>query len=297
MSAASAARARGLPRARPDQRHRVEAVHAGAGPRGGGLARAGGEPGVGEDVGHDAVLAGVRRQPGLLPRRPGRAQELDERDVVDGEQRLVGLRAGGELRMAGGGQGGPDRLRARGDLGGGRAHADPDLGAWIVPRLLLAPDDRDHERAILNGAGPPYVRLLRSPLGSRRVSGPPAQRGPRLRDRGVRIGRLEPGCARRHHRRPGGAGGPRHRVARRAAGRAHGRDGDRARRRPRGLPAARGRRRAQRRGGDDRLRDRVGVADDRDARLPDLDDGRRPGLRRRRLRGDRERPGWSPTRW
>ena len=52
------------------------------------------EAGVGEDVGHDAVLAGVLRQPCGLPRVPGRAEEADEGGVVDREQRLVRLLGG-----------------------------------------------------------------------------------------------------------------------------------------------------------------------------------------------------------
>ena len=102
MSAASARRARRLPRAGPDQRHRVEAVHAGARPGRGGLAGRGGQPGVGEDVGDDAVLAGVLRQPGRLPRLPGRARNSTSAASWTVSSASSGCVARGQLRVAGG---------------------------------------------------------------------------------------------------------------------------------------------------------------------------------------------------
>ena len=97
---------------------------------------------MGEEVGDDAVLAGVHVQAGLTPAVPGSAEVIEQRAVVDGEERFalafVGLdewRPGGHQRL-------PDQLGAFGNLGARGADADPDLAAGPVQAMPVAPDDR-----------------------------------------------------------------------------------------------------------------------------------------------------------
>ena len=121
---------------------------------------------------------------------------------------------------------------------------------------------------------------LHAPGRVRAMSDAPAPRGPRLRELGLRIGTLEPGPENAITDVAGVRGRTRHRLARRARRprcRAHRRDRDPARARRGALPRAGPGRRggAQRGGRDDRLRRGLGVGADRDAGLPDLDDGGR----------------------
>jgi hypothetical protein len=139
--------ARRLVRARPDERHRVVGEVAGPRPR---CLRDGGrevrrQAGVREDVGDDAVLARIGRQPGRVPCLPGAAQVVEERRIMDGEDVVVGVRLGGDERRVAGAQRIPDRLRAPRHLGAGRAHADPHLSAGFVQAMPVAPDDRQRE--------------------------------------------------------------------------------------------------------------------------------------------------------
>ena len=91
-------RPRGLPRARADQRHRVVGERARAGADRGGDAPRGLQPGVREQVGHDAVL--VARQAGGVPVLPGVREVVEQRRVVHGERGRVGLLARADERRA-----------------------------------------------------------------------------------------------------------------------------------------------------------------------------------------------------
>ncbi len=138
-------------------------------------------------------------------------------------------------------------------------------------------------------AGYPLARGLRP---ARAPRPPPARQRPADR-------RSRGGHAQRDHRRPGGRGRARHGLARRAgaAGRARRSRAPasprRARPARRAVPEARARglRRPERGGRAHRFPPGLGVGPDRDAGLPDLDDGRRSGLRRGGRRSGRGRRG------
>ena len=134
----------GLPRARPDERHRVVGELPGPGARGRG---GDGGPAVREEVRlreqvrDDPVLAGVGRQPGRLPLLPRAGQVAGERRVMDAVERRVGLLPRADHAGARGGERRADALRAGGQLRARRADADPYLAARLVQPVAIAPDD------------------------------------------------------------------------------------------------------------------------------------------------------------
>ncbi len=130
-----------LPGPGADQRHRVVGEVAGA--RGGRGRRSrrlrGHHPGVGKHVGHDPVLARVRRKARAPPLLPRRLQVGEQIGVVDLEQRLIGVGRGRHEPGAHPFQRLADRVRARRELGPGRPHAHPDLASRIVQPVAVAP--------------------------------------------------------------------------------------------------------------------------------------------------------------
>ena len=203
---------------------------------------------MGEHVGHDAVLPGVRVSPAASHSSPraGRGTRAASGSwTASSAVVAVGLRVD-EARAR--------RRRAR---PGSRRRARAARCRGCAPRPrprrpargvgAVAPDDRHREA--------PRARAY--PRGRVRRWTPPAA----CATLGLRIGELEPGPANAiadvagRRRRPRHRGARRARSARRARRRAHGRDRDRAgRARDAALAAAgRGRRRAQRRGGAHRL--------------------------------------------
>ena len=90
-----------------------------------------------EEVGHDAVLAGVVVQARRQPLLPGAGQVVEQLAVVDAEQRLVGVLGRRDQLGAGRQQGRADQLGPLRQLGSRRADADPDLSGRPVQGVAL----------------------------------------------------------------------------------------------------------------------------------------------------------------
>ena len=107
---------------------------------------AGEQPGVREEVGNDAVLAGIVGVPGGLPEAPRLSEVGDEPLVVDGMERRIVVRLGLDDRCTRLHERLANRERALGALVPRVGKADPDLAARLVEQAVVAPHDRKRER-------------------------------------------------------------------------------------------------------------------------------------------------------
>ena len=184
-------------------------------------------PGWAKTYGTTRSCPGSRGSPARLPVAPRAREVVEQRGVVHGEQRVVGLRLGVDERAPAPASAARIALGARGRArcpGMRTPTQTSPPGSWS--RWRVAPDDGHRE----GHGGASVSRRARSAARHARPAAcatRPADR--RARARARRLDRRRRG----RRRRPRHRGARRARAARRARRRAHGRDRDHARPRPR----------------------------------------------------------------